>query len=154
MLREAVTMVLGIGLELQQASISNLPIHTRQVPHAPNHHPTGHDCQEEAASPGGAGTGHSSAAHCTAALSDVWEVNYSSSDEDIFKDIIENSDGGKVGLEIFKWKIHIFFQLFKIVMMKIMTVIVNRTNLVDQMWLYKMLLKPQSDSGEDLDLEG
>ena len=31
MLREAVTMVLGIGLELQQASISNLPIHTRTL---------------------------------------------------------------------------------------------------------------------------
>ena len=29
-------------------------------------------------------------------------VNYSSSDKDIFKDIIKNTDGGKVGLDIFK----------------------------------------------------
>ena len=43
-------------------------------------------------------------------------VNYSSSDKDIFKDIIKNTDGGKVGLDIFKRKINIFFQLFRVVM--------------------------------------
>ena len=35
-------------------------------------------------------------------------INYTSSDKEIFMDIIKNGDGGKVGQDIFKWKIFIF----------------------------------------------
>ena len=43
-------------------------------------------------------------------------VNYSSSDKDIFMDIIKNTDNGKVGMKVLSERFIFFFQLFRVVM--------------------------------------
>ena len=43
-------------------------------------------------------------------------VNYSSSDKDIFMDIIKNTDNGKVGMKVLGERFIFFSQLFRVVM--------------------------------------